>query len=81
MTAIQFVLPFRLFVADGTSPVAEGDTAIHTARSLCTTVAAVQCLFNFSKVADTLVNGTITGLFSMNGQECFWISHCFFELS
>ena len=77
MTFIEFVLPFRLFVAKRTGPMAKGDTTIHAPRRLCAAVVAVEGLLNFTEIFHSFVNGPVAGLFSMYRKECFWISHDF----
>ena len=56
-------------------PVAEGHAAVHAARGLSAAVTAVERLFYFAKIVDAFMDGTISGLLPVYGEECFWISH------
>ena len=69
------VLKFGRSVAQRTSPVAEGDAAVHAARGLQFSVARVESLFNFAEVGNSFVDGTVARTLAGYGQECFWISH------
>ena len=75
---VESVLPFGLFVAQRTAPVAERYAAFHTARCLQTAVLWIECLLHFAVVAYTVGDRTVAGLFSIYSQKCFRISHIVF---
>ena len=74
-SAIEEVLPLGLLIAQRTSPMAERNAAVHATRCLTATVAAVECLFYFAEVVDTIFYRTIACFLSVYGEECSWISH------
>lgn len=76
---VEEVLPFGLFVTDGARPVAERYATIHATGCLAAAVAAVECLFYFAEIVDTIFDRPITCLLSMYGEECSWICHCCFD--
>ena len=75
LSFVEEVLPFGLFVTNGARPVTEGDTAIHAAGSLAAAVTAVECLFYFAEVADTIFYRTVACFLSGYSEECSRICH------
>ena len=72
---IERVVPFRVFVAKRTSPMAERHAAIHATAGLFLPVARVERLFHFAKVMYAVVNRSVSSLFARHSQKCFRISH------
>ena len=62
---IQRIVPLRGFVAQRTSPVAKGHTAVHAARGLQLTFAGVERLLYLAKVVYSIVNRAVTSLLTM----------------
>jgi hypothetical protein len=62
---IEGIVPLRRFVAQRTSPMAEGYAAVHTARCLQFALASAERLLYLAKVVDSIVNRTVSRLLAV----------------
>ena len=60
---VKGLIPFRGLIAKRTSPMAERNSAIHTARSLLATVVGIERLLHFAEIMNAVVYRTITRFF------------------
>ena len=67
VATVECIVPFRVLVAEWACPVAERYATVHTTACLLLAVLGVKCLFDLSKVMDTVIYWSITSLLTRNG--------------
>ena len=77
---VQSVVPLGWFVAQRTSPVAEGYATIHASTRLELALACAQSLFHLSKIVYSVMNRTVASFLTVYSKKSFRISHIYFYI-